>query len=219
MLQYKVKHKAPAAQWRPYKTGCLEVSMSPNYPSGEKLESIFEWMYRNFENRYIYIGDTLQKHNLIAEGSSPEEAYKKAEWIGKSWLFQSKSLIQNYDFDVIKWDDVLSDPLFPEYLSYFTKAYNKCTKFRDVVMQDVVSFYGHGEIDAHKIQCSVDFILEEVAGDSVLAHQMPYAGVYPGSNLNTIQAIYNGSVLGRDLGIRNLSFLPISMIKRKKLAN
>ncbi|HAI13474.1 MAG: hypothetical protein CMJ41_03245 [Phycisphaerae bacterium] len=181
MTDYKLKTKTPA--WQEHPRCSLEISLLTTKFDGNKLKATIEWVNRHFEACTINLADTLYRHNLA--GTPHESPTQVARRLGDEWLFRNNEILEflTVPYQIIRWDSFLNHPEFASIQSYFAKLYQTDQIFKDLVDQDARMFVARGESN-RSMQNSVDFILEELAGDELHSRMYKYVYVYPGTPLS-----------------------------------
>jgi tRNA-dependent cyclodipeptide synthase len=89
----------------------LLVSVGQDYHEGEELSATLELAEQaGFRSLTVMLADTLQRHNLAAEGAGPE-AHALALARGDEWISRNAFLLHRMRIpvEVVRWDECLYD--------------------------------------------------------------------------------------------------------------
>lgn len=202
-----------AANWKPYKTAVVGVSLNSRNHVGPAFAGLMDWVGKNFESCIIDLSDTLHRYNLINDGHSAEEAHRLARLHGDSWLRDHTLVIGSVPIptSVIRWDSWLSHPDFQDNFESFKNASLTQPDFRDALVQDIHHFnlrrnITPGAIAESQFQNSMDYLLEELAAHAILYTQTPCAVVYPGKDHESFKLARDGKVRNVPAGHLNSCF-------------
>jgi tRNA-dependent cyclodipeptide synthase len=192
MIEYFAE-KARRHHWKGYKHAFLGISMlNPNH-HGEKFEKIIEWVNKqeNFENCFIYLADSLYRHHfMMQDGLSEKDAYEKAVRFGDKWLTKHTQFIEklNIPYRIVRWDEHWQNPYLRVVQDIFLNEYEQNSAFQRAVRNDVECIFARRGIETNHIlpkelvHCR-NFILEELAIDSLFFQKYEVAWIYPGKAL------------------------------------
>jgi tRNA-dependent cyclodipeptide synthase len=191
-----------ASGWQSYDTVCIGISMHTANHQGEALEGLLRWADGNFQDIIIDLSDTLHRHNYVAAGMTPELAWRKAAQDGEDWLAANKDLIGSLSasVEIIRWDHWLKHAKFQTVFNQFEKAFSTQVQFHDAVIADVAGFYkrkgeaGETEISEHQLNCSISYLLEEIAAHSIFCSEHRCAILYPGKQHSCYKLVREGLV-------------------------
>jgi len=177
-------------KWKGYKEARLQISV-PLVPAyDEKFRHLALWAVENFDAVTLCLHDTIQRHNFIAFGDTPEAAYDKSLHHGNVWL--EKNIFPSDVFmDVVRWDAIAQKEAFSSVHAKILKIYAEDEPFRDAINEDIITFVtrckGRGEVfDDKRLRCSQDLLLEEISGYVVLNQLSSAADIHPGMRLKAL---------------------------------
>ncbi|MCB9980702.1 MAG: tRNA-dependent cyclodipeptide synthase [Rhodospirillales bacterium] len=181
--------------WKDHKYLLLGISMlNPNH-QGEKFQKIISWVNQqiNFQSCFIYLADTLYRHNfMLSDRLSEKAAYEKAARLGQRWIENQSSALEmlNISHRIIRWDSHLNNPYYQETFEMFCKEYTHNIPFQQSVKKDIETIFARRGINTNhilpkEIRCFEHFILEELAADSIFFGKYRVASVYPGRELSS----------------------------------
>lgn len=212
MTNYKVRVRGSKG-WSRYKSSKLNVSVSQPYLNGAKLKSIVNWINQNFEHCIVSIGDTLNRHNLLADGHiSEEKAYNVTKESGDAWIKRNTPILDGIQIQhkILQWDDTLTDTA-TQLIKEYHDLYKTDAGFKAAVDADVADYSKRKSIEAR------DYILEELGVDTDIARSYPNATLYPGKSLRSYDYIReNGKAISAPYGLQNEHhvYIDVRRIKR-----
>ena len=166
---YAIKVKNGAG-WRAYKTARLQISVGGDRHEGEKFKATVDWVRNRFDKVIICVNDTLQRHNMLLDGLSEEQAYSASLEQGRAWLLRHIREINTLPgYEIYRWEEWKVGPQFHEAYTKTCALFNDNTLFRRAVEESM------------KNQQSKDYLLEEVAVFSVMYGQCKAVDIYPGT--------------------------------------
>lgn len=196
----------------------IEASIGNRYLDGDYLGAIVEWVNRTFRECVINLGDTLYRHNLI-ETLGEAAAHDAARSLGDAWLARNAGAIDALRIPcrIVRWDHWLTHPEFPALHRKMRAYYRDNYFFRGIVARDVNRFLERkgGSADSEKDRgCSIDYILEELAADTLLSRQYRLARLYPAEPLATYVYVSRTDIPADLRGLDNALYVRLSFCKR-----
>lgn len=215
MSKYRIS-VASSPGWREKDICSLEISMGNPKHEGIKLQSLLMWANENFKHCIINVGDTLQRHNLILDGMNEDEAYETSLSMGNEWFERNQRYfdVLRIPFTTYRWDDWLKSEDFDTLHKNIWLYYNNNKTFRDCVNEDAMFFVNKREdmLDKYGMErlkaSSINFLIEEAAGDTILSRKLDIARVYPATQFNAFKHLSRPETpkavagLGRDVYTR-----------------
>lgn len=177
-MPYKVKILKPNMH-RAHPVGRLDISVGKPNHEGEKLAATVAWARERYQHVIISVADTLQRHNLMAEGIPAMTALKQSRRAGDEWIQRNEHLFAGCS--VMRWDERLNHPLYPQFLERTEQAILTDARLR----QDL---HEASEEYAQRLGITVsyhrhNYLVEELAVFDMLFGTEPAADIYPGSLL------------------------------------
>ncbi len=187
-----------AAGYKNYRAARFHVSVGQSYHEGSKFAATMEWATQHFDKIIICVNDTLQRHNLIFEGKTPEEAFEEGYRLGSEWVERNTPYIsaamQNVDnVSSLRWETWHKHPEFEGELEHVNQLYNRDPFIKEEIDKEAEAFWkrrqaSNGHTDSFKkaqfIAHSIEYLKEECAIFRIMfREEPPAADVYPGSSL------------------------------------
>lgn len=172
---YKIKAKPAASQTRA-KVCSLNISMSNENQTGEKLLAIVKWVNENFDHCIINVSDSLQRHNLLSQGFTKEVAYQKAIYLGNVWLAENDKALKTIKtpHEIRRWDEWLVLKQVQDLQKNLHKMYKELMPFQICVDADAKHWVERqlGTNDNPTIlKNGINFLIEEFAVHSYMARR------------------------------------------------
>ncbi|GEM_PF-915534 len=190
--KYAVKVKYGGG-WSSFKTARFHISVGQEYHEGEKFKATMEWAKHRFEKVVICVNDTLQRYNYLYKSSlSPEQAFSQTEKLGQEWIDRNLPIIQSLpNYELHRWEDWRNSDDFASQYNYVLELYNKVPLVKDLVEEDVLTFWKRrvikeGTPDYSFVrfkEASTQYLLEETAAFFLMFKKDLAADIYPGSVL------------------------------------
>ncbi|WP_455409949.1 tRNA-dependent cyclodipeptide synthase [Streptomyces hiroshimensis] len=123
------------------KRAVLLVSVGQRYHEGDKLRATVELVQRGgFQQVTIAVADTLQRTNYL--GISRQDAYDRALKAGDEWLQRNEKTLARLAAisDVLRWDEALRDPVYPQFRRRVEDAYEHDLRYRQALLRTVGKF-------------------------------------------------------------------------------
>ncbi len=181
-----------ACNWSEFENARLQISVGQKYHEGEQLEASLKWASSNFDKVQVCVNDTLQRHNLIFEGTPENEAFQISEMHGREWIERNHKLLMSFpNIEIIRWEQWRNSLNYKCDLNTMVHSYNDGKHFKIAVEQEANSFWerakrnkGYQEQDFDRFMMHTrDYLLEECAVFSSMFKNMEAADIYPGSTL------------------------------------
>ena len=222
MNNYRISIQGSAAPWHPTPVCSLEISMGNMRQVGEKLAAMVLWAESHFELCLFHIGDTLYRHNYEAAGLSPADARAQSRAAGDQWLEKHDAIIKSCAIptEIVRWDHWLTHKDFPSLHAAIRDLYLTDESFRRAVMTDVWTLMErqHERVEAigteKFISSCIAFLLEEAAGDTLMARTHHITHVYPGPTLATFRYLARPETPATVAGLGRNVFTHINVKKR-----
>lgn len=192
MGAYAVKVKYGGG-WSSFKTARFHISVGQEYHEGEKFKATMDWAKHRFEKVVICVNDTLQRYNYAYKTSlSPEQAFLESQRLGDEWIERNNPVIETLpNYELHRWEDWRNREGFASQYNYILELYNKVPLVKDLIEQDVMTFWKRRSIKegspdysfASFKEASIQYLLEETAAFFLMFKKDDAADVYPGSVL------------------------------------
>lgn len=216
---YKVKPKR-TPEMKAASRCSIEVSIGNPYLDGDYLFAIVEWVNRTFQECVVNLGDTLYRHNLI-ETLGEEEAHRAARSLGNAWIARNAAALDSLRIPrrIIRWDHWLSHPEFPALHQKIRAYYRSNDFFRAIVGRDVAKFLerqSHLQNGGSIKESCVNYILEELAADSLFARERKVVFLYSSDALSAYTYLSRTDVPPDLRGLDNSVHVRLSFCKRRR---
>jgi len=216
------KIRVKGQKWREHEYLCLGISLGKEAHEGANLRAALRWIANTGKPCIIDLSDTLQRHNFVADGMSEEEAFRFTRQRGDDWLERNKDSISLLPCSpiIVRWNDLLFLEEFFLVQAEFLKLAQTDQQLKSSIEEDVRSFCDRranlsSEERARFEKCSKDFILEEMAGHTLLSRQYDYAVLYPSCGLKSLKLLREGKIDGAPMGMQRIYKARFSIETRK----
>jgi len=200
--------------WKDYPLLCLAVSVGKAAHEGEDLAAAVAMLAATGKPCLIRLSDTLQRHNLMAGGMGADESWITSRQKGDDWLERNSRLFKALASPpiIVRWDQVLKDPEFSDVHTAFVHLAQDHNPFAAALQSDVDRFLARRPSASREeatiiAACSRAFLLEEVAGQTILGRHYSYARFYPGKALEVLQVVRDGKIHDAPKGLENTAFV------------
>ena len=204
-----------------YDTASIGISLNSRNHVGESLTAIVEWVNAQPTIRHclVDLSDTLHRHNFIADGYSPEIAYKKARDLGDQWCTENEHILKklNMPYKIIRWDDWLSKPEFLKNRIFFERAMTHDSVFRKAMHEDIENFLSRRgrQQSLKETEAIIDgcfhYLIEELAVHSIFFDQHPSISVYPGRQQKSFKMVRQGLIKNVPTGMQKSDYAGLYM--------
>jgi hypothetical protein len=208
--------------WQNYETLCLAISVGKPVHEGDDLDAAIGMLVNIGKPVIIRLSDTLQRHNLMIEGMDHMSAFHAALDNGDAWLDRNAKAIKRLgpSTKIIRWGEVLLDHDFVSIHSAFIKLSRHNETFKEAMERDVSRFMARraGLSEATKtglLRCSRAFLVEEIAGQTLLGRRLSYARFYPGNPPESLSLVHAGKIDGAPTGLENTGLIRFGINSRK----
>jgi tRNA-dependent cyclodipeptide synthase len=177
----------------------LAISVGKEQFEGDNLDAAIEWIASTSWPCVVRVSDTLQRHNLMLKGMGVREAYKKANENGLDWLKRNRgrfSRISN-SLTFVRWDELMNDPSFEEVHLAFQKVVQTNPELKNSLREDIESYCNRRPEQSFEEKSLLasyckNFILEEMAGHTILARRQEFTNLYPSKGFKSLNLLSNG---------------------------
>lgn len=217
-MEAKLKTKPDFSK---YDTFSIGVSLNSRNHVGVALEAIVSWVNSQdtIKTCLIDLSDTLHRHNFIAEGYSPEAAYRECEKLGDAWIRENNHILNklNVPYKIIRWSTWLDRSEFLRNKIFFERAIVNNRNFRQAIYKDIESFLnrrGRQNIADHLdviAKGCLDYLIEELAVHAMYFEQHPSISVYPGRQQESFKMVRNGLVKNVPTGMQKSDYAGLYM--------
>jgi tRNA-dependent cyclodipeptide synthase len=208
--------------WHSFEACTLGVSVtSPNW-QGEYFASILDFAAAHFKTIRIDVTDQLTRHNLMAQGLPANDAAAQANRLGALWLERHHALIDACAVkpDVIRWGQWCQHPDYETVLEQFKRAHDILSPvLRDAVKSDTEGFLrrqGREPTDMER-KHGRDYLIEEVAVNTLQARELSSLKLYPGDELLCLSVVRRGLVPDAPRGLEREQFAKVKFHTRGAL--
>ena len=192
-LDVSVKVKR-ADGYKDHSTARFHISVGKENHEHPKFKATMAWAMDNFDRIIICVNDTLQRHNFLFEGETPQSAYEHARRAGDEWVKRNINfgMQQSSRFEVKRWSDWITREEFAVKRDEVLQAIRDNAWMEEAIEKEIESFWKRakkrgsisGDFDFAKFQIhSREYLLEECAAFSIMFDEDVAADVYPGSSL------------------------------------
>jgi tRNA-dependent cyclodipeptide synthase len=188
---YKIRVRN-CPEWENENVCSVEISVGNENQEGEKLSSLLAWVNDRFDACIINVADTLQRHNLIADGMTEGEAHLQSVIDGNQYIFRNLETIEGLSipYKIIRWSQWTMHEDFEDVHQQVKNFYMLDEKFTELVDNDVRKFLKRNDHkDSEYFKRSVDFILEEAAAHILMGRIYSPVCLYPGKRLESLDYI------------------------------
>lgn len=204
--------------WQSYEMVGLGISVGKDAHEGEDFAAAAQMIVATNKPCLIRLSDTLQRHNLMAQGMDAGEAWQRSRELGTAWLKRNESVLATFDPEprVIRWDSVILLPEFNDVLAAFVRLSSEHADFSSALNDDVSLFLSRRAFASRTEEqisaaCSRAFLLEELAGQTLIGRQYSYAGFYPGKPAGVLQLVRDGKIQNAPWGLENTAFVKFTL--------
>ncbi len=186
---------------------CLSVSCGQDYHEGADLAAALKAVAASGKPLLVDLSDSLQAHNLVALGMDEAAARVTARRDGAEWIRRNGAAVAAHGGRILRWDLWLDDTAFKPVHTALVDLYMRSGMFAAVVDQDIRVFLNR-RTEATPLMAarSWEFIMEEAAGEILLARRYPCARLYPGRELATLTALRTGQVPDAPSGLEQSAY-------------
>lgn len=171
-------------KWSDHAHARLQISINQEKHNGDKFAATMEWASHRFHSQTLIISDTLQRHNYITQGFTPEEAMRLAYQDGLNWFEKNRETIEKHNrVNITFWNDWLNCPTFKAKHFAVKTAYIKDIALNDLINDTAKHFAKKYDDQAKGFQSSLNYILEELAAFSLMYDNDQTIDIYPGHGL------------------------------------
>jgi len=204
--------------WKSYPSVCLAVSVGKAVHEGTDLEAAINMLVATQKPCVIRVSDTLQRHNLMAAGMDVRAARQRSHDMGDEWLERNAHLFARFALPpiVVRWDDVINHSDFDAVHTAFILLSKRQGMFSEALSRDVNLFLSRRSNLSHEEmiiaeECSRGFLLEELAGQTLLGRRYSYARFYPGKPAEVLELVRDGKINEAPRGLENTAFVRFSL--------
>lgn len=191
---------------------CLSVSCGQDYHEGEDFRAALAAVAASGKPVIVDLSDSLQAHNLVAAGLGEGEARALARRRGREWIARNGATAAAYGADIVRWDQWRAHPDFEGVQRALVDLYRPGEVFAVAVDADIRTFLNRrSEATPLMAARSWAFIIEEAAGEILLARRYPCARFYPGRELATLAALRRGEVAGAPCGLERSAYYRLTL--------
>lgn len=205
-----------------FSRAALGVSLNSRNHEGTSLTQMVHWIndQNTFNECVIDLSDVLHRHNFIADGMNPDQAFEYAYNLGTQWLDNNMHILKNLrmPFSVIRWNHWLKKSAILQNKILFQRALTSNKLFRDAMAQDIEYFLnrrGRQNIPTaktdHYIDCCYNYLIEELAVHSVFFDAYPAISVYPGRQQKSFQLVRKGLIANVPTGMQKSQYAGLYM--------
>jgi tRNA-dependent cyclodipeptide synthase len=222
-INYKVRARSKWA-WRAFDTVRMEISVGQDYHEDEKLKSSMDWARENFKERFIILGDTTQRYNIMfTHGADEKTAHAISKEKGDAWLERNARYLDGVT--ITRWDDWKDSSRYVETHKKVMELYENNIDFRQAVKQGCEDFWvrqSYPELEKQRfLNHSTIYLLEETAVFALAYSELGGISAYPGNFLDMLQMFVDKSIGEFPLGLSKAHYIRLGFERRKNppLAN
>lgn len=208
-----------SSKYLAYKTCCLGISLGSHNHERPAYSAVVDWVTGKFDQCVIDLSDTLHAYtHMLDHDISLEEAIEHTYQEGTKWLERHQDLLDklNMPYEIRRWDSLRLHPDFERLREEFYTVFQNNIAFRAAVSRDVRKFlerkYGSQfHIMPRHINLCISYLMNELAGHTILFRDFPCATVYPGRQAQCFEMVRNGEVPEAPFGLQNSYFTRLSL--------
>lgn len=215
---YQIKVKV-ADGWQDQTVARLHISVGQDYHEGEKFQATVAWARGNFDDVIICVNDTLQRHNFIFQGKTPEEAHRISKAAGEDWIERNTTPEMRTDphVKIVRWDDWIHLDNYDDTLNRVSNRISTDMVYGKAIETEAVNFWermkkrsGFKSDDQKDdfVEHSKNYLLEECAVFSMMFRRAKAADIYPGSTLIPCQLFKPNKIATR--GFTRIDFKKVT---------
>jgi len=170
------------------KSCILIVCPRSHEQSGAKLKATLDAIKARFGACPLFLADTLDVHNRMGDGVSLEQARRMARSYGDTWLEQHRSMLNCFFDDapdITRWTEITNHSDFAHRYNAIMGLYASNLVARHAINSIC---YAHTRVQTKRkkkastalMKNSISYMLEEIAGLSIIHDINPAPEVYPG---------------------------------------
>lgn len=174
------------------------ISLGNPNQEGAKFEAILDWASKHFDKFVVIIFDTLYRHNYLLEhGGNMAKAFEMARHTGKMWHLDHQLILDAHKDKIVNvhtWENFRTDPNFTDRMDQLIRLEASSPVFRGYLDQNIAQYFSRGNREglpqdekAKIAERARLFILEELAGYSIIADKYRAARIYPSEVMPTFQ--------------------------------
>ena len=177
----------------------LGASLNNAFFWDKHLNLLLEWIDKRFSNSLVIVGDYLDRHNQFIENPiiDPNEAIKKSLSTGKILIDRFNECIENSQLKNIhihQWQDFYELDIVKTIKHDLFQTLEQQKDFHDSVSNTAKEFLERNDEDnkslnANHLNCSIEYIIEEMAVFSHLISQGYRVQLYPGTQLKILKQL------------------------------
>lgn len=172
----------------PKKSAIVSISLGQEVHEGAKFIATLEEVNKVFDSCMIGLGDTLQRYSYASLLNSEDSCMLIAKQDGDRWLTRNLDAIKSIltiDYKILRWNDWLEDPTYPEYKKKTHELFKNDLEFKEIVTSLAENFYKKLNNSGYKINYnrsinnSILYLLEECAVACIWCDQNYDFDIYP----------------------------------------
>ena len=217
--RYKVRARSKW-EWRSFDTVRMEISVGQEYHEDQKLAVSMDWARENFANRYIILGDTTQRYNMMfTHGLDEETAHMLSKTKGDEWIKRNSRYLNGVN--ITRWDDWKNMKEYSETHKKVMILYKNNQAFHAAVRQGCEDFWirqNYPESEKMRfIAHSTTYLLEETAVFALAYKELGGISAYPGNFLDMLQMFVDQKNGEFPEGLAYAHYIRLGFEKRKVL--
>lgn len=216
-INYKVRARSKW-DWRAFDKVRMEISVGQDYHEGEKLAASMDWARDNFKERFIILGDTTQRYNIMfTHGADEKTAHAISKEKGDAWLERNAQYLKGVT--ITRWDDWKELPKYIKVHQQVLDLYKDNLSFQQSVRQGCEEFWirqSYPEAEKEKfLDHSTIYLLEETAVFALAYNNLGGISAYPGNFLDMLQMFVDKSLGDFPKGLSKAHYIRLGFEKRK----
>ena len=222
----KVKSEQSTHCWQDFNTARLQISVGQPYHEDHKQQAIMDWARHRFEKVMVCINDSLQRYNAVFEENlTQDQALEHTLAKGKDWIARNDGTLQGDNVDLVRWDHWLETDDYKSTKLKIDWLYAGNPAFKQAIDNNIMTIWNRRK--DHKpdlyteenfsrfFKLSREYLLEEIAGFSVMFEKERGIDVYPGTAIFAATIFQGKEVIGAPPGLGKGHFCRVDFKRNK----
>lgn len=176
----------------------MPISIGQKIHEGDKFIAAMRLVERSFRECTFLLDDSVQKYTLkMASSKDMETLHREAVDAGTAWMNRQKNILESLkiSYTIMRWDDWLTMPEFPEKHSIVVDLYRTNEVYKDAIQRNIADFLGRFEnrlIDYDDAEnLCLTYLLEECAVMTLWVKYKYDFELYPNGRNRAMSATYD----------------------------
>lgn len=221
-INYRIKI-CQSPEWKQHDCCRIGISVGNLAFEGDKLQALLSWTHSRFNQRLLYVADTLQRHNDVWKlGMSEAEAFQKALDRGVQWLSRNQNILEQYFSlpNISYWENWRTSESFQSLHEKVTLISQGNSLIEAALHRDIENFLARHSLTplrskALAYQKCRDFLIEEVVVHTLMARERRAAKLYPAKQLETLKLFRKRLIEDIPVGLDNEDYIRFTFLRTK----